>query len=221
MKKVNKIRVLIWVLALSPLVIIAILYSSLPELIPMHWGAGGNVRYDPKVNIWWLAGMSPALAALFMLLPKIDPRRQNYEKFRGFYDGFCLFFMIFLHGIVGIILSESFFPGRLRIDFVVVAACGVLFVFLGNMLPKVKSNFFMGIRTPWTLSNSVVWNKTHRLAGFLWFFGGFLIIALSFFARDTALFVIFLIIIAIITLIPVVMSYIWYQKLPKTDGNIE
>ena len=219
--KVSRVRVLIWVLAISPLVITAILYGSLPERIPMQWGLGGTVRYDPKVHIWWVAGMSPALAALFMLLPKIDPRKQNYEKFRGFYDAFCLFIMIFLHGMVGIILSESFFPGRLQVDFVIMAACGVLFVFLGNMLPKVKSNFFMGIRTPWTLSNSEIWNKTHRLAGFLWFFGGLLILALNFFVRDTALFVVFMVIVAVMALVPVVMSYIWYQKLPSKTGDAE
>ena len=221
MKRNNMLRVLIWVLALTGPILVAILYRRLPDMIPMNWGLGGTVRYDPKINIWWIAGMSPAIAALFMIIPKIDPRKKNYEKFRGFYDGFCLFMMIFMLGIVGIILSESFYPGRLQIDFVVTAACGLLFVFLGNMMPKVKSNFFVGIRTPWTLSNTEVWNKTHRLGGFLWFFGGLLVLGMSFFLRDLMLFIALMAIVAVMTLIPVVMSYIWFQRLPAADGDCE
>ena len=208
---------LIWGLALAPAVLIAVLYNSLPDMVPMHWGMGGRVRYDPKVHIWWLAALSPLLAGLFMLLPKIDPRKKNYEKFRGFYDGFVIVMMLFMLGIVGMVLSESFNPGRLQIEFVVVAACGLLFAFLGNMMPKIKSNFFMGIRTPWTLSSTDVWNKTHRLGGFLWLFGGLLVFALSFILSGTALFVALMIIIAIMALIPIVMSYIWHRGLSDSQ----
>ncbi|MCL2580291.1 MAG: SdpI family protein [Oscillospiraceae bacterium] len=208
----SKTRVLIWVFALAPLVITSALYNSLPDLIPMHWGIGGRVRYDPKMNIWWLAAMPAALAALFTVLPKIDPRKQNYQKFRGAYDGLCLFIVLFTLGIVGVVLSESLNPGYLRIEFVVTAACGVLFSFLGNILPKVKSNFFVGIRTPWTLSSPEVWHRTHRLAGYLWFYGGLALLAASFFLRAGTLFATMLTIVALIILIPVVMSYVWYRK---------
>jgi len=217
MKKLSKTGVAIWVFALAPLAIVAALYSRLPDTIPMHWGLGGEIRHDHRANIWWLAGMSPVIAGLFMVLPKIDPRKRNYEKFRGFYDAFCLLMMIFLLGVVGIILSESFNPGRIRVEVVAVALCGLLFVFLGNMMPKIKSTFFIGIRTPWTLSNNEVWNKTHRLGGFLWFFGGLLIIALSFFLGGIALFAALFAIIAIMVLVPMAMSYVWYRKLPEGD----
>ena len=208
---------LVWALALAPLVITAALYSSLPDMIPMHWGAGGTVRYDSKVNIWWLAGLSPAMAGLFMLLPKIDPLKKNYEKFRGVYDSIVIVMMLFMLGVVGLVLSESFNPGRLEVEFLAVAAIGLLFVFLGNIMPKVKSNFFVGVRTPWTLSSTEVWNKTHRLAGFVWFFGGLLVLAAGFLLRGTALFTVFGVIIAVMTLIPVVMSYIWFKNL--SDSN--
>jgi len=161
--------------------------------------------------------MSPANAALFMVLPVIDPRKRNIEKFRGFYDAFCLFMMAFMLGVIGIILSESFNPGKLRVEFLVTAGCGLLFVFVGNMMPKFKSNFFAGIRTPWTLSSNEVWQRTHRLAGFAWVSGGVLIIALSFILRNVALYAALLGIIALVTVLPIVMSYIWYQKLPESE----
>jgi len=214
MKMSKSGMIIMWVFALAPAALIAVVWNSLPDMVPMHWGMGGTVRYDPKVNIWWLAVISPALAALFMLLPKIDPRRKNYEKFRGVYEGFSVFMMLFMLGIVGLVISESFNPGRLQIDFLVIAVCGLLFVFLGNMMPKFKSNFFVGIRTPWTLSNTEVWNKTHRLGGFLWFYGGLAVFALNFFLRGMAMFIALMVFVVVTTLIPVVMSYVWYRQIP-------
>jgi len=217
MKKKSKTRMLIWIFALIPLALVAILFNRLPDMIPMNWGLEGEVLYGHRMNIWWLAGLSPLIAGLFMVLPKVDPRKKNYEKFRGFYDAFCLLMMLVILGVVGLVLSESLNPGRIRVEFVAVLICGVLFAFLGNMMPKVKSTFFVGIRTPWTLSNNEVWNKTHRLGGFLFFFGGLLIIASSFFLGGIILFAILFTIIAIIVLVPVVMSYVWYRKLPESD----
>jgi len=218
MKKISIIRICIWLLALAPIILVAVLYSRLPETIPMNWGLSGEPSRGHKAHIWWLAGLSPAIAGLFMLLPKIDPRGKNYEKFRGFYDAFALFMMLFLLGIVGMILSESFNPGRIQVHFVVIAFLGILFIFLGNMLPKFKSNFFAGIKTPWTLSNNEVWNKTHRLAGFLFFFGGVLITVLNFFISGTLMFVILLGILAVMVLVPIIMSYKWYQKLVENKN---
>ncbi|MCL2856817.1 MAG: SdpI family protein [Oscillospiraceae bacterium] len=209
--------IITWVLALAPAVLIAIVWSSLPDMIPMHWGMGGTVRYDTKVNIWWLAVLSPVLAALFMLLPKVDPRRKNYEKFRGVYEAFVIFMMLFMLGIVGLVISESFNPGWLQVDFWVMAVCGLLFAFLGNMMPKFKSNYFVGIRTAWTLSNTEIWNKTHRLGGFFWFYGGLAVFVLNFFLRGTAMFVALMVIVAVLVLVPVVMSYVWHRQLSDSQ----
>ena len=96
MTKPSTLRVLIWIFALAPAVVTAALYNSLPEMIPMHWGPGGSVRHDPRVNIWWLTALSPALAVLAMVLPKLDPRGGNYKKFSNTYDGFWLFIMLFM-----------------------------------------------------------------------------------------------------------------------------
>ena len=220
MKPMNRTRIAMWIFALAPLILVAIMYSRLPDQIPTNWGYDGSVAYGSKTTLWWLAGSSPALAVLLTVLPKIDPRKRNYDKFRGLYDGFILSMMLFMLGLVALIISESLNPGRLSVEFLVIAACGLLYVILGNMLPKVKSNFFVGIKTPWALSNSEVWLRTHRLAGYLFFFGGLLTIALAFILHGQALFIALMVITGVITTIPVVMSYVWYRQLePNTDTN--
>ena len=189
------------------------MYRRLPDQVPMNWGLDGEVSYGSRANLWWLAGISPLIALLFTALPKIDPRKKNYSKFKTYFDGFCVVMMIFMLGMVTLVISESLNPGMLSVSVVVVAACGLLFIFIGNMLPKVKNNFFVGVRTPWTLSDAEVWNKTHRLAGFLFFFGGIAIVALAFLLSELALFIAMMVIVGIAAIIPIVMSYIWYRKL--------
>ena len=215
MNKVSKIRIVMWIFAIAPLMLVAVMYNRLPAQVPTNWGFNGEISYGSKSTLWWLAGMSPALAALFMLLPKIDPRKKNYEIFREIYDGFTLFMALFMLGLVALVISESLNPGRLSVELVIVVACGLLFAFIGNMMPKVKSNFFVGVKTPWALSNTEVWNKTHRLAGYLFFFGGLLTVLIAFFLREHALFITLMVIVAIISIVPVVMSYIWFKKLEK------
>lgn len=214
MKKVNKTRIFMWILAIAPLVLVAMMYSRLPDEIPINWNlSNGEVAYGSKTTLWGLAGISPILAAMFMLLPTIDPRRQNYSKFRGFYDVFALVMMVFMLGLIGLTISEALNPGRISVSTSVTAAVGLLFVFIGNMMPKVKSNFFVGVKTPWALSNTEVWNQTHRLAGYLFFFGGILTIIAAFFLKDIPLLIVLLVVTAVAAIVPIIMSYIWYRKI--------
>lgn len=219
MKKVSKTRIIMWIFAIAPLILVAIMNNRLPDQVPLNWGLNGEISYGSKTNLWWLSGMSPVLAVMFMILPKIDPRKKNYNNFRGIYDGFALFMMIFMLGLVALIISESLNPGKFSVEFVIVAACGLLFVFIGNMMPKVKSNFFVGIRTPWALSSTEVWNKTNRLGGYLFFFGGLLTVLIAFFLRKYALFIALMLIVAGMVIVPTVMSYIWFKKLKNTSDE--
>ena len=99
---------------------------------------------------------------------------------------------------------------------------GVLFVIIGNYLPKCRLNYTMGIRTPWTLSSEENWNKTHRLGGKLWVAAGLLIVVCGFFslrgeAGGELAFVFMLIAVALASLIPVVYSLWLYQKEKKRE----
>jgi len=216
MKKNNLTTVLIWIFAAVPLVITAIMYRQLPAKIPTHWGLNGEVTYGAKDHAWILACLSPAIAALFFILPKIDPRKRNYDKFRASYNFFCLFMMIFFLAIDLITLSESVNPGKISVGTVVTFGVGLLFIVIGNMMPKFKSNFFMGIKNPWTLSSPEVWNRTHRLGGLIMFLSGILIMISPLFFDSKAMFAVLIGCVVLITLTPMVMSYVWYKKLEKT-----
>lgn len=211
--------ILIWVLALLPAVITAVLYARLPAMIPTHWNIDGSVTYGSKTTILMLAGMSPAMALLFWVLPKIDPRKKNYEKFRGYYDGFILVLMLFLLMMDGVVLSESLWPGHISVGRVVNMAVGLLFIFLGNLMPKVKNNFFMGVRTPWTLSDPDVWNRTNRLGGKLFFWFGLVITLGSLFLPETALFAIMMLGVLTVSAVPITMSFLWYRKKQGKDDE--
>lgn len=219
MKMKKSVLILLGILALIPLAITAWFYPRLPATIPMHWNIDGTVRYDPKQSIWIIAALSPLFAILFPVLAKIDPRRRNYEKFGGAYQGFMIVMQLFLLMMNGIIISESLNPGRISVSTVVTVSVGLLFIFLGNIMPKVKSNFYMGARTPWTLSDPDVWFKTNRLSGYLFFISGIIISICPFVFSDQVTFWAMMIIVIITATIPVIMSYVWYRQ--KHSGSDE
>ena len=117
---------------------------------------------------WELAvpALLPLLLVLLRLLPRLDPRRKSYGRFQREYDGFALALTLFLLGLNAVTLVEALRPGALSVGRVVLAGVGIFFAWTGNLLPRVKSNFFMGFRTPWTLSDPDVWNRTNRLGAF-------------------------------------------------------
>ncbi len=212
MKMKKPVMILLGILALAPLAITAWFYPRLPASIPMHWNIDGTVRYDPKHSIWMMAALSPVFAVLFPVLAKIDPRRRNYEKFGGAYQGFMIVMQLFLLMMNGIVISEALYPGRISVSTVVTVGVGLLFVFLGNIMPKVKSNFYMGARTPWTLSDPDVWFKTNRLGGFMFFVSGIVISICPFIFSDKVTFGIMMIAVTVTAVVPIVMSYIWYRQ---------
>lgn len=213
----KRLLILACVLALVPLIATVLLYGMLPEQVPTHWNIDGSITYSGKSSIWMLAGLSPVMAILFVVLPKIDPRKKNYEKFRGYYDVFVVVMLLFLLVMDGIILSESIWPGRISVGRVVILGVGILFVFLGNIMPKIKNNFFMGLRTPWTLSDPDVWNRTNRLGGKLFFWFGLVIALSGLLLPEFTTFVILMVGAVIISSVPAVMSYVWYRQKQRDE----
>jgi uncharacterized membrane protein len=152
------------------LIIIAIIgtwisYPHLPEQIAIHWNYKGepNRFVDKSYGAFLIPGIMVVLYIFRIILPKIDPKKNNYPRFEGTYSwimtGILLFFFLFqvvkIIGDLGIINSKYVIPELI----------GLLFIFIGNLSPKFKPNYFIGIRTPWTLANEDVWKKTHRFGG--------------------------------------------------------
>lgn len=211
----SKKRIAIYFFSVLPIIMVSLVYQKLPALVPMQWDAMGGVRYDDKWQLYIIAGLCLVMGILMPLVPKIDPRKKNYEKFFLAYENIILMIVIFMAAIMAISLSESLYPGRISIPRVVSGGVGLLFVFLGNMLPKVKSNFFTGVRTPWALSSEMVWNKTQRLGGKVFFFGGLLMTLCGFIVPIVAIPYVVGLVMCAIVLYPTIMSYVWYKDEAK------
>jgi uncharacterized membrane protein len=142
------------------------IYARLPQRIPSHWNLQGEV--DGWMDKPWGPFMQPAIATLMLgllwLLPRIDPRRANVERFAE--DRRLLINLIIL--FMAVVQAATFAHALgwpVQVERVILASIGLLFVGLGNYLPRIRSNWFMGIRTPWTMDNERVWRATHRVGG--------------------------------------------------------
>lgn len=151
--------------------------------IPVHWGPDGQPdRFSSRAGALWLVWLFPvaiaSMVAIFALVPTIDPRGQNIEAGRKAYlaiwAGMIILFTLIHVGICVMMLRVSM-PSDDGPEFArwVIAGCSTLFILIGNFLPKTRSSFTFGIRTPWTLSSDTAWEKTHRLAGPLFMIAGF------------------------------------------------
>ncbi len=210
--KITKLQILAWALSFLPLIAVAAVYRVLPAQIPMHWGFDGAVEYSAKYQLWLVAGMAPLFGALFFVLPLIDPKGRSYDKFRGSYDLFQIIMMLFLLVVTGVVITESLRPGTVNVATLVCALCGILYIALGNMMPKFRQNFFCGFRTPWALSSEAVWTRTQRLGGQLMFAAGFVALAGAFLPGDMWRMLALFVPLAVAVLLPGVMSYIWYRR---------
>lgn len=154
------------VFVLATLGFSAAMYNRLPDPMVIHWNVSGEPNgYGSRAfGTFFLPVVMLFLWGLMLVLPKIDPRRANIEQFRDSYDLLVIAIVAMtclLHvGILGSALGWPIQVGRLA-----PVAVGGLFVLLGTLLPRFKSNFFFGIRTPWTLSSETVWTRTHRVGG--------------------------------------------------------
>lgn len=211
--KNKKNIVLLWTVSLLPLLLVAAVYGKLPDTIPTQFGLDGAVNaYGPKSTLWVLAGMCPLLAALFQFLPLIDPRGRNYSKFQGYYDLFAISLELFLLAILALVLTEVLRPGTLSMGRSILSLLAVLFILVGNMMGKIKSNYFFGIRTPWTLADPDIWVRTNRLGGRLWFATGVLLLPCSLLLPEALSLALMLVGILGSCILICVLSCLWYRQ---------
>ncbi|MCP1165957.1 MULTISPECIES: SdpI family protein [Bacillus] len=141
-------------------------WPHLPEEVPSHWNLAGEVDgHMSKMGMMIFdVAIMVFIYALLTLLPKIDPKHENYEKFSKGYNviNYSVLFLLFLVSIIGIGAGLGYDIPMNSTPHILV---GLLFIVIGNYLPQCKPNYFVGIKTPWTLSNEEVWRKTHRFSG--------------------------------------------------------
>lgn len=208
MKKTNIIIIIVILISFA---IGIYFYSQFPDRIASHWNIKGEV--DSYMSKFWGLFLMPiillGLWLLFLLIPRIDPLKKNIEKFRKYYNGFVVLISLFLFYIY--LLAIAWNTGmRFDMGRAMVPAMGILFYYIGILLKHAKRNWFIGIRTPWTLSSDKVWEKTHEIAGKFFKIAGVIAILGIFFPQWVFLFVIIPVILFAIYII--VYSYFLYQK---------
>ncbi len=189
-------------------------YGRLPDPMASHWGV--NDQVNGTTPRFWGAFLMPIIAlamlGLFLLLPSIDPLKANITRFREVFNAFIAFILAFLLYVHVLSLAWNLGNHGFRMSTAIVPAIGLLFMFAGVLIRRAKRNFFIGIRTPWTLSSDQVWDQTHRLGAVLFIAGGVLAVLAVFFPGATA-FLIVIVPILVCTLVLVVYSYIvWAQE---------
>ncbi len=200
--------ILIAVMAL-PIILMAIVWNQLPPELPIHFAIDGVAdSFAPK---WIYLILTPAIYVVLAIVLLIDPKKENYELFIKKYFKIRLLIQCAMSYITLAIIIHTMTP---TFDLIYVLLIGLanLFILLGNYLVNVKQNYFIGVKTPWTLSNEKVWVKTNRLAGRLFFFSGVIgLIALIFIDGNIANYIFFSAIM-LAAIIPVVYSYFVHKK---------
>ncbi|HEU4453108.1 MAG TPA: SdpI family protein [Longimicrobium sp.] len=175
-----KMRWLAPVVVIAAWIFAAAVYPALPDTVPTHWNLRGEV--DGTMAKWPGAFLAPFIATVMLatlyLLPRIDPRRRNWEQFAETRDVLLNVLVLFV-AVVEVLSLGAALGWDVNVSGVMMAAVGGLFVAMGNYLPRIRSNWWMGIRTPWTLENDRVWRATHRVAGRTFVAGGALCMLLA------------------------------------------
>jgi len=200
----------ITLVAISFLVALA-LYSSMPDPMPSHWNAAGEI--DGYMSRFWGMVLMPLITLgillLFLAIPKIDPLKANIAQFIDSYNLLMVLFIAYMLYVYALTLLAAL-GYTFNMTAMLLPAMGALFIVIGFLIGKAKRNFFVGIRTPWTLSSDTVWAKTHALGKWTFVGAGVVCIVSTFFGETAFCFMMLALISA--GLVPIVYSYLLWKK---------
>lgn len=205
---------MIWIIILVPFLFVAWFWNKFPEQIPTHFGVDGNPDdYSDKVTgLILFPTINILLYFLFIVLPKIDPRKKNYDLFADKYK----IIRLAMHSFLSFIFMTTIFFSlgyKFNISYIVLYGVMILFLIMGNLMGNIRHNYFVGVRTPWTLANEEVWIKTHRLTAKLWVVSTLIVMVLLPFLPQPE--IVFGVYIGLISIIPIVYSYVIYKKIDE------
>ncbi len=212
MNKIFKEAVL-WILILIPFAYLATIWKTLPEIVPTHFGLDGTPNgWSNKHSLIYIIGvMGLGIYVLMLLIPRFDPKKKIEQMGDKYYS--IRLIMGLLISSISLYLLYVGNKGEINQN-ILIALIGAFFTGFGNFLQTVKPNYFIGIRTPWTLENETIWKRTHRLAGRIWMIGGLTIILMTILTKNNYwLGILFISITAILVIIPVAYSYIEFKKI--------
>jgi len=205
MKKINLVIILL-MFAVS-----FILYPKLPELLPMHWNIMGEVdNYMPKsLAVWVMPLLTAVMFIAFRVIPSFDPKKDKYRLFKREWEILQTVFIGFFAYLQFIIFYISLNPATEMVPLMFLGL-GALFIILGNYLSKIRQNYFIGIKVPWTLANEDNWNKTHRFASWCFVIAGIATLVEAYFIWYAPVVIFGSIILAVI--LPVIYSFLLFKK---------
>jgi uncharacterized membrane protein len=209
--------ILVLVLILAATVAGLSLWNRLPEQMASHWNI--NDQVDGYMSKFWGVFLMPLITLgmllLFLVIPNIDPLKANIAQFRDVFNLFIVLLVGFMVYIYALTLLWNLGYTNFGLGKAMMPALGVLFIFVGYMLRKAKRNYFIGIRTPWTLSSDKVWDETHRLGAVLFIISGLLAFIGGFFGGMIAFWMMFVPLIGS-TIFLLIYSYVLYQGETKS-----
>jgi uncharacterized membrane protein len=216
--KLHVADLLVLLLAGLPFLYLAYLYPHLPVSVPTHFNITGKAdAFGDKSSLWLIlaitGGVSILVYLLIRFLPKIDPKKG--ARYSGNVNNKIGVLVILLLSTINFLIIHAAEKGAFDLGGVFPVVMGLFFAVMGNFMYNIKPNYFIGIRTPWTLENEETWRRTHQLAGKIWFVGGLVIAAVSLVlpARISPYFLIAAIL--LLAFIPIVYSYVFFKSLQK------
>lgn len=209
-----KANAFVLILLLTPFVISAMVWNQMPDEMPVHWNARGEVdRYGAKwEGLLLLPFTTLGISLIFWLIPVMEPKKESLNSVKKVMGPLHLVFAGFMFGLYLLSLRASGNPS-FDITRWMLPMMLVVFAVIGNYFGKLRPNYFVGIRTPWTLQNEEVWRRTHRMAGKIWVFGPVLLMPLVFLLKTEVFFMVFLPVLLVMAFWPIGYSYWLFRKL--------
>ena len=210
-----KTEIISWLVVVLSWLAAIYFYQHLPMVVPTHWDFSGQANgwSGRAFATFFIPGIISGMYLLFLLIPYLDPRRERFVEFAGAYAMFRAALLVFMLAIY-VCTSLVGLGYNIPIGLVMPIAVGLLFGVMGYYLQQVKSNWTIGIRNPWTMSDEKIWQKTNRLAGQVFYVSGGLMIVTAVLPEDWRLWV-FVLAIALIVIVPNLYSMLTYFKAKK------
>lgn len=212
-------ELILWVIISIPFIYLLMIWKELPAQVATHFDIAGNPNdWTDKSNMPYMIGAITIGTYLLMLaIPYFDPKKKIEQMGEKYYS--LRLIMTLFMSVIGFYLLYVSSKNTINPN-LLIALVGAFYAVLGNYLQSVKPNYFIGIRTPWSLENEETWRKTHRLAGKLWLGGGLLTMLIALMVKNNNLLAItFGTVTAVVAIIPVVYSYVEFRKIHKNDEN--
>ncbi|MEQ8579513.1 MAG: SdpI family protein [Balneola sp.] len=205
------------ILLLAPFIASFILWENMPDIVPVHFNAAGEADdFGPKwINAFLLPGITFATYLFLLIIPAIDPKKRikNTQKPIA---AIRIVISLFLIGVYVMVMMKTF-DIEADIGQFILVSVGVLIAITGNYMNSIKPNYFIGLRTPWTLEDPEVWKKTHRFASRLWIIGGLFMAITAFIPTLKGSLYVIVGSVILLAIIPLIYSYQIFNKIKNSN----